>query len=133
MIRFHRILTGAVHVLCGCWNLLEDADVGRQLLTASQRDTPLTLLPPLAASLQHLGLVAAVLLGTSSAVGTRQPPSPSQRWRAFAFLPAFNPWLLWVRPGCISAPAQLPAGAPVLHMSAPVRQGASVAARLGLA
>ena len=38
-----------------------------------------------------------------------------------------------LRSGSVSAPALLPAPAPVLHMSAPVRRGAVADARLGLA
>ena len=42
-------------------------------------------------------------------------------------------WLLRLRTVFDSAPANLPAADPVLHMSAPVRRGAVADARLGLA
>ena len=84
--------------------------------------------------LQCLDLVAAFLLGVSSAVCTRQPLTVSVlvRFR----LPAWSSvhaWLLRLRTGSEFAPARLPAPDPVLHVSAPVRRGAVADARLGLA
>ena len=84
--------------------------------------------------LRCLDLVAAFLLGVSSAVCTRQPPAASVLAR-FS-LPAWSSvraWLLRLRIVFDFAPAHLPVPAPVLHMSAPVRRGAVADARLGLA
>ena len=83
---------------------------------------------------QRLDLVAAILVGVSSAVCTRQPPTASMlaRFR----LPAWSSvraWLLRLWTVSDSAPARLPAPDPVLHVSAPVRRGAVADARLGLA
>ena len=85
-------------------------------------------------TLQCLDHVAAFLLGVSSTVCTRQPPTASvlARFR----LPAWSSvhaWLLRLRTGSDFAPARLLAPAPVLHVSAPVRRGAVADARLGLA
>ena len=86
---------------------------------------------------QCLSLVAAFLLGVSSAVCTRLPSSEAVL--ASLRLPAFSSihsWLLCqqcLRAGSLSAPAQLPAPTPVLHMSAPVRRGAVANGSLGLA
>ena len=54
---------------------------------------------------------------------------PRPCWQAFAFLLGRPFWLI----GSVSAPALLPAPAPVLHMSTPVCIGAVADARLGLA
>ena len=86
--------------------------------------------------LQCLDLVAAFLLGVSSAVYmcTRQPPTASVL--AHLRLPAWSSvhaLLLRLRTGSDFAPARLPTPDPVLHMSAPVRRGAVANARLGLA
>ena len=83
--------------------------------------------------LQCLALVAAFLLGVSSAACTRLPPSESVL--ASLHLPAWSSvhsWLLCLQSGSLSAPALLPAPTPVLHMSAPVRRGDVADARLGL-
>ena len=72
--------------------------------------------------LQYLNLVAAFLLGVSSAVCTRQPPTASML--AHFRLPAWSSvhvWLLRLRTGSDFAPARLPAPDPVLHVSARVR------------
>ena len=84
--------------------------------------------------LRCLDLVAAFLLGVSSAVCTRQPPAMSvlARFR----LPAWSSvhaWLLRLRTGSELAPERLPAPDPVLHVSAAVRRGAVADASLGLA
>ena len=84
--------------------------------------------------LQCLDLVAAFLLGVSSAVCTRQPPTVSMlaRFR----LPAcssVHTWLLRLRTGSDFAPERLPAPDPILHVSTPVCRGAVADARLGLA
>ena len=84
--------------------------------------------------LRCLDLVAAFLLGVSTAVCTRQPPAASVLAR-FS-LPAWSSvraWLLRLRTVFDFAPAYLPAPDPFLHMSAPVRRGAVADARLGLA
>ena len=88
---------------------------------------------------QCLDLVAAFLLGVSSAVCTHQPPTASMlaRFR----LPAWSSdhlWLLRLRTGSDLnrsefAPERLPAPDPVLHVSAPVRRCAVANARLDLA
>ena len=83
--------------------------------------------------LQCVSLVAAFLLGVSSAACTRLPPSESML--ACLRLPAWSSvhsWLLCLRSGSLSAPALLPAPTPVLHMSAPVHRGAVADARSGL-
>ena len=90
--------------------------------------------PPLRMKLQCLALVAAFLLGVSFVACTRLPSSVSVL--ATLRLPAWSPvhsWLLRLRFGSVSAPTLLPAPAPVLHMSAPVRRFAVADARLGLA
>ena len=74
--------------------------------------------------LQHLDLVAAVLLGVSSAVCTRQPLAASELTRFR--LPAcssVHAWLLRQQTGSDSAPERLFAPDPVLHVS-PVCVGA---------
>ena len=83
-----------------------------------------------------LDLVAAFLLGVSSAVRTRQAPTASvlARFR----LPAWSSvhaWLLrWrLRTESDFAPECLPAPEPVWHVSSRVRRGAVADARLGLA
>ena len=84
--------------------------------------------------LRCLDLVAAFLLGVSTAVCTRHSPDASVFAR-FA-LPAWSSvraGLLRLRSVFNFAPAHLPAADPVLHMSAPVRRGAVADARLGLA
>ena len=84
--------------------------------------------------LQCLDLVAAFLLGVSSVVCTRQPPTASVL--AHFRLPAWSSihaWLLRLWTGSDFAPARLPAPDPVLHVSAPVRRGAVADGRLGLA
>ena len=89
--------------------------------------------PPWRIKLQCVSLVAAFLLGVSSAACTRLLPSESVL--ASLRLPAWSSvhsWLLCLRSGSLSAPALLPALTPVLHMSAPVRRGAVAEARLGL-
>ena len=90
--------------------------------------------PPWRMKMQFVSLVAAFLLGVSSAACTRLPPSESML--ASLRLPAWSSvhlWLLCLRSGSLSAPALLPAPTPVLHMSAPVRWDAVADARLGLA
>ena len=70
--------------------------------------------------LRCLDLVAAFLLGVSTAVCTRHPPDASVSAR-FS-LPAWSSvcaWLLRLRTVFDFAPAHLPAADPVLHMSAP--------------
>ena len=91
-------------------------------------------MPPWHMKVQRLDLVAAFLLGVSSAVCTREPPTASvlARFR----LPAWSSvhaWLLRLRTGSDFAPDRFPAPDPVLHVSAPVRRGAVAYARLGLA
>ena len=84
--------------------------------------------------LQCLDLIAAFLLGVSSAVCTRQPPTASVL--AHFRLPAWSSvhaWLLRLRTGSDFSPERLPAPDPVLHVSAPVRRGTVADARLGLA
>ena len=84
--------------------------------------------------LQCLDLVAVFLLGVSSAVCTRQPPTASMLARFH--LPAWSSvhvWLLRLRTGSDCASERLPAPDPVLHVSAPVRRDAVADARLGLA
>ena len=83
--------------------------------------------------LQCLDLVAAFLLGVSSAVCTRQPATASMLARFC--LPAWSSvhaWLLCIRTGSDFAPESLPAPDPVLHVSTPVRRGAVADACLGL-
>ena len=80
-----------------------------------------------------VSLVAAFLLGVSSAACTRLRPSESAL--ASLRLPAWSSvhsWLLCLPSGPLSAPALLTAPTPVLHMSAPVRRGAVADASLGL-
>ena len=83
---------------------------------------------------QCLDLVAAFLLGVSSAVCTRQPPTAHMlaRFRLPA-LSSVHAWLLRLGTGSDSAPERVPAPNPVLQVSAPVRRGAVADARLGLA
>ena len=79
--------------------------------------------------LQYMSLVAAFLLGVSSAACTRLPPSesvPSLR------LPAWASVHSCLRSGSVSAPALLPTPTHALHMSAAVRRGSVADARLGL-
>ena len=87
---------------------------------------------------QCLDLVAVFLLGASSAVCTRQPPTASMLARFH--LPAWSSvhaWLLRLQTGSDFAPACLPTPDPVMHVSASVRmahaRGAVADARLGLA
>ena len=90
--------------------------------------------PPWRIKLQCLALVAAFLLGVSSAACTQLPQSESVL--ASLHLPAWSSvhsWLLCLRFGSLSARALLPAPTPVWHMSAPVRRGAAADARLDLA
>ena len=87
--------------------------------------------PPWRMKLQCVSLAAAFLLSVSSAAFMRLPPS--EPMLASLRLPACSSvrsWLLCLRSGSLSAPAQLPAPIPVLHMSA---RGAVANARLGLA
>ena len=87
--------------------------------------------PPWRMKLQFLALVAAFLLGVSSAACTRLPPSESVL--ASLHLPAWlsvQTWLLCLWSGSLSAPALLPGPTPVLYMSAPVRRGAAADARI---
>ena len=77
--------------------------------------------------LQCVSLVAAFLLGVSSAACTRLA---SLRLRAWS---SVHSRLLCLRSGPLSAPALLPAPTPVLHMSAPAHSDAVADARLGLA
>ena len=94
----------------------------------------LSRMSPWHMKLRCLDLVAAVLLGVSTAVCTRHSPDASVLAR-FS-LPAgssVRAWLLRLRTVFDFAPAHLPAADPVLHMSAPVRRGAVADARLGLA
>ena len=82
--------------------------------------------------LQCLALVAAFLLGVSSAECTRLPPSACVL--ANPRLPAWSSLhsvLLRLRVGSVSDPALLPA--PALHMSTPVRRSAVADAHLSLA
>ena len=90
--------------------------------------------PPWRMKLQCMSLVAAFLLGVSSAACTRLPPPESVL--ASLRLPAWSSvhsWLLCLRSGPLSAPALLLAPTPVVHMSAPVRRAALADARLGVA
>ena len=84
--------------------------------------------------LRCLALAAAFLLGVSSMVWTRQPPTASMlaRFRLPA-CPSVHAWLLRLRTGSDVAPERLPALDPALHYSAPVCRGAVADARLGLA
>ena len=94
----------------------------------------LGLMSPWRVKLRCLDLVGAFLLGVSTAVCTRQPPTASELAR-FS-LPAWSSvhaWLLRLRTVFDFAPAHLPAPDPVLHLSALVRRGAVADARLGLA
>ena len=94
----------------------------------------IVLMSPWHMKLRCLDLVAAFLLGVSTAVCTRHPPDASVLAR-FS-LPAWSSvraWLLRLRTVFDFAPVRLPAANPVLHMSAPVRRGAVADARLGLA
>ena len=94
---------------------------------------PLGRTSPWQMKLQCLDLVAAFLLGVSSAVCTCQPPTASML--ALFRLPGWSSvhaWLLRLRIGSDFAPERLPAPDPVLHVSAPVRRGAVADARLGL-
>ena len=54
------------------------------------------------------------------------------RFRLLAWS-SVHAWLLRLRTGSDLSPERLPAPAPVLHVSAPVRRGAVADARLGLA
>ena len=84
--------------------------------------------------LQCLGPVAAFLLGVSSAVCTRQPPTASVL--AHLRLPAcssVHAWLIRLRTGSDFAPARLPVPDHVVHDSAPVHRGVVANASLGLA
>ena len=83
--------------------------------------------------LRCLDLVAAFLLGVSSAVCVRQPLAASVLARFC--LPAWSSVRAWfprLRTVFDFAPAHLPAPDPVLLMSAPVRRGTMADARLGL-
>ena len=96
--------------------------------------TPSHHMSPWHMELRCLDLVAAFLLGVSSAVCTCQPPTVSTLARFC--LPAWSSVharLLRLRTGSDFAPEHLPAADPVLHESAPVRRGAVADARLGLA
>ena len=84
--------------------------------------------------LQCLDLVATFLLGVSSEMCTRQPPSASTLARFHR--PAWSSvrsWLLRLRCGSVFAPARLPAPDPVSHGPAPMRRGTVADAHLGLA
>ena len=108
-----------------------DCNLKRHTVNTAGRDVRLA---PDPMKLQCVSLVAAFLLGVSSAACTRLPPSESVL--ATPRLPAWSSVhsrLLCLRSGPLSAPALLPAPTPVLHMSAPVRRGAVGDARLGLA
>ena len=83
--------------------------------------------------LQCVSVVAACLLGVSSAACTRLPPMETLTSLRLLAWSSVHSWLLCLRSGSLSAPALLPAPIPVLHMSAPVRRGTVGAARLGLA
>ena len=125
--------------------LLAAFPTSRIPVVAATACVALFLLDPVAAlgrmspehmKLQCLDLVAAFLLGVSSAVCTHQPPTASvlARFR----LPAWSSVharLLCLRTGYAFCPERLPAPDPVLHVSAPrpVRRGAVADARLGLA
>ena len=100
----------------------------------AQSSAALGRVSPWHMKLRCLDLVAAFLLGASSAVCTRQPPAASVLARFC--LPAWSAvraWLLRLRTVFDFAPEHLPAPDPVLRMSAPVRRGAVANARLGLA
>ena len=87
--------------------------------------------PPCQLKLQCLALVAAFLIGMSSAACTRLPPSePVLASRRLPALSSVHAWYICLRSGSLSAPALLPAPTPVLHMPAPVRRGAVADARL---
>ena len=89
--------------------------------------------PPWRRKLQCLAHVEAFLLGVSSAVCTRLPPSASVLARPHLLAwSSVHSWLLCLRFGSVSARVLLPAPTLVLHMSAPVRRGAMADARLGL-
>ena len=102
--------------------------------SCSNPAAPLGCHPPWGMKLQCLALVAAFLLGVSSAVCTRLPPSASVL--AGLRLPAWSSvhsWLLPLRSSSVRARGLLLAPAPVFLMFAPVCRGAVVDARLGLA
>ena len=84
--------------------------------------------------LQCLDLVAAFLIGVSSAVCTHQPLTASvlARFRVSAWSSVYA-WLLRLRTGSNFTPERLTAPDPVLHVCAPVRRGAVADAHLGLA
>ena len=84
--------------------------------------------------LQYLALVAAILLGVSSAACTRLLSSASVV--ASLCLPAWSSVRSWLLPlwfSSVSVPALLPASAPVLPMSVLVLRAAVADTRLGLA
>ena len=83
---------------------------------------------------QCLDLIAAFVLGLSSAVWTRQHPTASvlARFRMPAWS-SVQAWLPHLRTGSDSAPQRSPMPDPVLHVSAPLCRGAVADARLGLA
>ena len=83
--------------------------------------------------LQFLDLVAAFLLGVSSAVCTRQPPTaPVLAHFRLSARSSVRAWLLRLRTGSDFASARLPAPSPVLHMSTSVRRGAVADTPLGM-
>ena len=92
--------------------------------------------PPWRMKLQCLALAAEFLLACGCAWCLRRAPGclcPRPWWQAFAFLLGRPSARGCSACGSVSAPPLLPAPAPVLHMSAPVRRGAVADARLGLA
>ena len=81
-----------------------------------------------------MAVIAAFLLGVSFAACIQLPLAASVL--ASLHLPAWSSihsWLLRLRFGSVYALALLPAPAPVLHMSAPVRRGAVADGHVGQA
>ena len=95
---------------------------------------PLGRMSALHTNLQCLDLVAAFLLGVSSAVCTRPPPTASMLARfCLPTWSSVHTCLLRLRTRSDFAPTRLPAPDSVVHVCAPVRRGAAADARLGLA
>ena len=90
--------------------------------------------PPWRMKLQHLALATAFLPGVSLTACTRQPKSASALASLKLRLSVWSSvrsWFLHLQSSSIFSPAPLPASAPVLHMSVPMRRGAVADANLG--